>query len=133
MILVYRNSFTQCSFSGVALDSADGKDISIIKKQGKVKALEEEIFCRKCRPAKDFRLAGPLGVFLARRARAIRFCRRCCVALKRKKRPVISRIGLLCKINDVYSQVPISTLSWKLNTTSASLTRDGRPTVFHRR
>lgn len=36
-------------FAGVALDSADGKDISIIKKQGKVKALEEEIFCRKCR------------------------------------------------------------------------------------
>lgn len=33
--------------SGVALDSADGKDISIIKKQGKVKALEEEIFYRK--------------------------------------------------------------------------------------
>lgn len=31
--------------AGVALDSADGKDISIIKKQGKVKALEEEIFC----------------------------------------------------------------------------------------
>ncbi|KOX68219.1 Glucosamine--fructose-6-phosphate aminotransferase [isomerizing] 2, partial [Melipona quadrifasciata] len=30
--------------AGVALDSADGKDISIIKKQGKVKALEEEIF-----------------------------------------------------------------------------------------
>ncbi|KMQ94313.1 glucosamine--fructose-6-phosphate aminotransferase, partial [Lasius niger] len=30
----------------VALDSADGKDMSIIKKQGKVKALEEEIFCR---------------------------------------------------------------------------------------
>ncbi|XP_043265806.1 glutamine--fructose-6-phosphate aminotransferase [isomerizing] 2-like isoform X1 [Colletes gigas] len=29
--------------AGVALDSADGKDISIIKKQGKVKALEEEI------------------------------------------------------------------------------------------
>lgn len=35
-------------FAGVALDSADGKDISIIKKQGKVKALEEEIFYRKC-------------------------------------------------------------------------------------
>ncbi|XP_060820783.1 glutamine--fructose-6-phosphate aminotransferase [isomerizing] 2-like isoform X3 [Bombus pascuorum] len=32
--------------AGVALDSADGKDISIIKKQGKVKALEEEIFYR---------------------------------------------------------------------------------------
>ncbi|KYM77250.1 Glucosamine--fructose-6-phosphate aminotransferase [isomerizing] 2 [Atta colombica] len=32
--------------AGVALDSADGKDIAIIKKQGKVKALEEEIFCR---------------------------------------------------------------------------------------
>ncbi|XP_017797266.1 PREDICTED: glutamine--fructose-6-phosphate aminotransferase [isomerizing] 2-like isoform X2 [Habropoda laboriosa] len=32
--------------AGVALDSADGKDISIIKKQGKVKALEEEIFHR---------------------------------------------------------------------------------------
>jgi hypothetical protein len=36
------------SFTGVALDSADGKDIAIIKKQGKVKALEEEIFYRKC-------------------------------------------------------------------------------------
>ncbi|KAK2576407.1 hypothetical protein KPH14_005748 [Odynerus spinipes] len=32
--------------AGVALDTADGKDISIIKKQGKVKALEEEIFHR---------------------------------------------------------------------------------------
>ncbi|XP_029677881.1 glutamine--fructose-6-phosphate aminotransferase [isomerizing] 2-like isoform X2 [Formica exsecta] len=32
--------------AGVAVDSADGKDMSIIKKQGKVKALEEEIFCR---------------------------------------------------------------------------------------
>ncbi|KAH0950936.1 hypothetical protein HN011_003254 [Eciton burchellii] len=32
--------------AGVALDSADGKDIAIIKKQGKVKALEEEIFYR---------------------------------------------------------------------------------------
>ncbi|XP_016838294.1 glutamine--fructose-6-phosphate aminotransferase [isomerizing] 2 isoform X2 [Nasonia vitripennis] len=30
--------------AGVALDSPDGKDIAIIKKQGKVKALEEEIF-----------------------------------------------------------------------------------------
>lgn len=30
--------------AGVALDSPDGKDISIIKKQGKVIALEEEIF-----------------------------------------------------------------------------------------
>ncbi|XP_011500177.1 PREDICTED: glutamine--fructose-6-phosphate aminotransferase [isomerizing] 2-like [Ceratosolen solmsi marchali] len=30
--------------AGVALDSSDGKDIAIIKKQGKVKALEEEIF-----------------------------------------------------------------------------------------
>ncbi|XP_015589581.1 glutamine--fructose-6-phosphate aminotransferase [isomerizing] 2 isoform X1 [Cephus cinctus] len=32
--------------AGVALDSPDGKDISIIKKQGKVKALEDEIFHR---------------------------------------------------------------------------------------
>ncbi|XP_026668235.1 glutamine--fructose-6-phosphate aminotransferase [isomerizing] 2-like isoform X2 [Ceratina calcarata] len=32
--------------AGVALDSADGKDITIIKKQGKVKALEDEIFYR---------------------------------------------------------------------------------------
>ncbi|XP_047356918.1 glutamine--fructose-6-phosphate aminotransferase [isomerizing] 2-like isoform X3 [Vespa velutina] len=32
--------------AGVALDSAGGKDISIIKKTGKVKALEEEIFHR---------------------------------------------------------------------------------------
>lgn len=31
---------------GVALDSVDGKDISVIKKQGKVKALEDEIFHR---------------------------------------------------------------------------------------
>ncbi|KAL7296439.1 hypothetical protein TKK_0010446 [Trichogramma kaykai] len=30
--------------AGVALDSSDGKDIAIIKKQGKVRALEEEIF-----------------------------------------------------------------------------------------
>ncbi|XP_076174038.1 glucosamine-fructose-6-phosphate aminotransferase 2 isoform X2 [Ptiloglossa arizonensis] len=30
--------------AGVALDSTDGRNISIIKKQGKVKALEEEIF-----------------------------------------------------------------------------------------
>ncbi|XP_058801287.1 glutamine--fructose-6-phosphate aminotransferase [isomerizing] 2-like isoform X2 [Phymastichus coffea] len=30
--------------AGVALDSDDGKDIAIIKKQGKVKALEDEIF-----------------------------------------------------------------------------------------
>lgn len=39
----------RCNFyvvAGVALDSVDGKDISIIKKQGKVKALEEEIFYR---------------------------------------------------------------------------------------
>ncbi|XP_066594374.1 glutamine--fructose-6-phosphate aminotransferase [isomerizing] 2-like isoform X2 [Prorops nasuta] len=32
--------------AGVALDAAGGKDISVIKKQGKVKALEEEIFHR---------------------------------------------------------------------------------------
>ncbi|XP_029053309.1 glutamine--fructose-6-phosphate aminotransferase [isomerizing] 2-like isoform X2 [Osmia bicornis bicornis] len=32
--------------AGVALDSVDGKDICIIKKQGKVKALEDEIFYR---------------------------------------------------------------------------------------
>lgn len=32
--------------AGVALDSPDGKDMSIIKKSGKVKALEEEIFSR---------------------------------------------------------------------------------------
>lgn len=41
----------QCEFHfllGVALDSVDGKDICIIKKQGKVKALEDEIFYRKC-------------------------------------------------------------------------------------
>ncbi|XP_014220934.1 glutamine--fructose-6-phosphate aminotransferase [isomerizing] 2-like isoform X2 [Trichogramma pretiosum] len=30
--------------AGVALDSSDGKDIAIIKKQGKVRTLEEEIF-----------------------------------------------------------------------------------------
>lgn len=30
-------------FSGVAIDSADGKDMSMIKKNGKVKALEDEI------------------------------------------------------------------------------------------
>lgn len=50
MVLVDKNSLTRrCPFAGVALDSADGKDIAIIKKQGKVKALEEEIFCRKYR------------------------------------------------------------------------------------
>lgn len=32
--------------AGVALDAADGKDISIVKKSGKVKALEEEIHSR---------------------------------------------------------------------------------------
>lgn len=42
-------TFLATFLSGVALDTADGKDISIIKKQGKVKALEEEIFYRKCR------------------------------------------------------------------------------------
>ena len=45
-----KETLSECKFhvlSGVALDSADGKDISIIKKQGKVKALEEEIFYRK--------------------------------------------------------------------------------------
>lgn len=34
-------------FSGVALDSPDGKDVSIVKKSGKVKALEDEIISRK--------------------------------------------------------------------------------------
>lgn len=33
--------------TGVALDAADGKDISIVKKSGKVKALEDEIISRK--------------------------------------------------------------------------------------
>lgn len=33
--------------AGVALDSADGQNILIIKKQGKVKALEEEIFANQ--------------------------------------------------------------------------------------
>lgn len=36
-----------CLFSGVALDSPDGKDVSIVKKSGKVKALEDEITSRK--------------------------------------------------------------------------------------
>ncbi|XP_054266232.1 glutamine--fructose-6-phosphate aminotransferase [isomerizing] 2-like isoform X3 [Macrosteles quadrilineatus] len=33
--------------AGVALDSPDGKDVSIVKKSGKVKALEDEITARK--------------------------------------------------------------------------------------
>ena len=33
--------------AGVAFDAADGKDISIVKKCGKVKALEEEILSSK--------------------------------------------------------------------------------------
>ncbi|PSN50567.1 hypothetical protein C0J52_14767 [Blattella germanica] len=33
--------------AGVALDAADGKDIAIVKKSGKVKALEEEILARE--------------------------------------------------------------------------------------
>jgi glucosamine--fructose-6-phosphate aminotransferase (isomerizing) len=35
--------------AGVALDSADGKDIAIVKKSGKVKVLEEEINSSKCK------------------------------------------------------------------------------------
>jgi glucosamine--fructose-6-phosphate aminotransferase (isomerizing) len=35
--------------AGVALDTADGKDIAIVKKSGKVKALEEEINLSKCK------------------------------------------------------------------------------------
>lgn len=33
--------------AGVALDAPDGKDISIVKKSGKVKALEDEIYSSK--------------------------------------------------------------------------------------
>ena len=35
--------------AGVALDAADGKDINIVRKSGKVKVLEEEIFSSKCK------------------------------------------------------------------------------------
>ena len=35
--------------AGVALDAADGEDIAIVKKSGKVKVLEEEIFSSKCK------------------------------------------------------------------------------------
>ncbi|CAB0045261.1 unnamed protein product [Trichogramma brassicae] len=41
--------------AGVALDSSDGKDIAIIKKQGKVRALEEEIFQRIITNYKDIK------------------------------------------------------------------------------
>lgn len=48
------------------------------------------------------------------------------------KRPVIC-IGPSCKISDIYSQAPILTSNQKLNTMSASLTRDGRLMAFRRR
>jgi glucosamine--fructose-6-phosphate aminotransferase (isomerizing) len=35
--------------AGVALDAGGGKDIAIVKKSGKVKALEEEILSSKCK------------------------------------------------------------------------------------
>jgi len=35
--------------AGVALDAADGKDIAIVKKSGKVKVLEDEILSSKCK------------------------------------------------------------------------------------
>jgi glucosamine--fructose-6-phosphate aminotransferase (isomerizing) len=35
--------------AGVALDGVDGKDIAIVKKSGKVKALEDEILSSKCK------------------------------------------------------------------------------------
>lgn len=48
------------------------------------------------------------------------------------KCPVIC-IGPSCKISDIYSQAPILTSNRKLNTMSASLTRDGRLMAFRRR
>lgn len=39
--------FYCCMIPGVAIDSADGENVSIIKKSGKVQALQDEIYSRK--------------------------------------------------------------------------------------
>ncbi|KAG8238433.1 hypothetical protein J437_LFUL002890 [Ladona fulva] len=48
--------------AGVALDSADGKDMSIVKKSGKVKALEDEIMSLEHILDFDSKVEGHVGI-----------------------------------------------------------------------
>lgn len=47
-------------YIGVAVDSPNGKDIAIIKTQGKVKALEDEIFQSQCNSQDSFIVLIPM-------------------------------------------------------------------------